>query len=96
MPSGLCQNSYRVGRGGAEAGQFLLNSCGPFSSLFTLVRARPIGGEVFSLFPVVGSLPRRFAHKVAARRADRGDQAPSEGSLHAPLAGIHRRFIVRC
>ena len=39
-------------------------------------------------FPVVGSLPRRFAHKVAARRADRGDQAPRRLA-----ARLSREFI---
>ncbi len=54
------------GAWGAVVGQFLLVSFGPFSSLFTRLRGRPIGGEVFSHFPVIRFLPRRFAYGVAS------------------------------
>jgi hypothetical protein len=52
--SSISHQKLDRGTWGAEAGQFLLRSCDLFSSLFTRVRGRPIGGEVFSLFPVVG------------------------------------------
>src|SRR5215211_192329 len=68
LPGVLCQEFFARTRlewsEGVEVGQLLRKGGGPFSSLFTQVRGRLISREVFPLFPVVGSLPHRFAHGV--------------------------------
>jgi hypothetical protein len=79
----------RRGRGRSVAA----NEWWHLSSLLIRVRGRPISREVFPLFPVVESLPRRFAPGVT-RGADRGEQAP--GRLQAALAGTYRRFTTCC